>query len=103
MYVDPFEPANLHWPNIVHHKTLESAMASTGDVPWVFLEYNEPSSIALPDFEHPEDVVYCFGSDRRGLDEIDRSLGQWVNIPTYDSLYANQAAAIVLAHRKFIS
>ena len=99
LYVDPYQPQNPHYPNLIHYNSIEDAMATT-DVPWVFLEYNEDDATSLPDFNHPKDVVYCFGSDRKGLNDIDRSLGTWLSIPTSDSLYANQTAAVVLSNRQ---
>ena len=98
LYVDPHQPQNPLWPNLVHYNSLEDAMSTT-DVPWIFLEYNEEGAISLPDFEHPEDAVYCFGSDRNGLNDVDRSLGTWLSLPTSSSLYANQTAAVVLSNR----
>ena len=101
LYVNPYEPQDPNWPSLEHFNSLEDAIAST-DVSWIFLEYNEDGSTSLPDFKHPEDVVYCFGSDRKGLDHVDKNLGEWVSLPTESSLYANQTAAVVLSHRKFL-
>lgn len=101
MYVDPYQPQNTGYPNLIRHVDLTSAMDSTPDVPWFFAEYAEPSSIVLTDFAHPTDAVYCFGSDREGLNKVDHNLGSWISIPTKHSLWANQAAAVVLGHRQF--
>ena len=104
MYIDPFEPPQAHYPNLTYYADLTTAMDSTSGLPWVFCEYNEPNATSLVDFTHPTDVVYCFGSDRsddKGLDTVDRNLGTWLSIPTKRSLWANQAAAVVLGHRQF--
>ena len=95
---EPLDPTLYRYPNITVHESLADAMNSTSDVPWVFVE-DEPTATSLPDFTHPADVVYCFGSDRSGLNEIDRNLGDWLSIPTQSALWANQAAAVVLSHR----
>jgi len=91
---------DVQYPNLIQHADLSSAMDSTPGVPWVFVE-NDPQAISLVDFTHPTDVVYCFGSDAKGLDGVDRSLGDWVSIPTVSALWANQTAAVVLSNRQF--
>lgn len=99
MFVDPFI-THPEYPTLTQFTDLSTAMSST-NVPWVFVEYNEPGAISLPDFTHPTDVVYCFGSDREGLDSVDRQLGSWLSIPTQSALWSNQAAAVVLGNRQF--
>lgn len=90
---------NLQYPKLARHPDLPSAMDSTPTVPWVFVEYDEPNSIVLTNFTHPTDVVYCFGSDDKGLNDVSRDLGDWISIPTKRALWANQAAAVVLGDR----
>ena len=102
MYIDPSETQTtlVQYPNLIQHVDLQSAMNSTPDVPWVFVE-NIEDTVSLIDFTHPPDVVYCFGSDSEGLNNVDRNLGNWMSIPTIRALWANQAGAVVLSHRQF--
>lgn len=76
--------------------------------PRVFVEKDVPlnrTAIPYDEFDHPADVMYCFGGDSCGLQqawhEQETELsGSFVEVPSDDSLWADQAAAIVLAHRK---
>jgi hypothetical protein len=62
----------------------------------------------LPDFRHPVgDVCYVVGADALGIADVNHTKeseyeGLWLKIPTstHHGIWAEQAAAIVLAHRK---
>ncbi len=92
---------DTQYPKLTQHPDLSSAIASTPNVPWVFVEYAETNATSLIDFTHPADVIYCFGSDGEGLRDVSRDLGDWISIPTKRALWANQAAAVVLGNRQF--
>lgn len=76
--------------------------------PYVFVEKNAPlnrTPVAYPDFIYPDDVTYCFGSDAQGMPyawhEQETSIeGDWIYIPIDSSLWADQAAAVILTDRK---
>lgn len=95
-----YQVLNLQYPTLAQYPDLASAMESTPGTPWVFVE-DVPEATSLVDFTHPSDVVYCFGSDAEGLNNIDRSLGEWLSIPVNRALWANQSAAVVIGHRQF--
>lgn len=77
-------------------------------LPTVFVEKDTPlNRMAVPfyEYDHPADAMYCFGGDHCGMQqawheqETDLS-GDWITVPCDSPLWADQAAAIVLAHRK---
>lgn len=69
----------------------------------VFVEKDTPPNCtAVPyyEFDHPEDALYCFGKDSRGMDYASADLdGDWIYIPSEEALWAEHAAAVVLADR----
>lgn len=77
------------------------------DVPLVLLAPKEgyivKGDISLPDFNHPEDVCYVFGSDHRHfqLDWIPRDPDWLVHIPLsgYPEMYSWVSCAVVLYDR----
>jgi len=78
---------------------LSRTALSIEDIPIVLFSPKDarvPGEISLADFKHPEQAIYCFGSDKATLSDWTHP-GQRVYIPTIRTatLYANHAAAIV--------
>lgn len=73
---------------------------------FVFVEKDVPinrTAVFLSDFTHPADVVYCFGGNACGMpyawhEQETLLRGDWLTISP-NGLWADQAAAVVLAHR----
>ena len=73
--------------------------------PRVFVEKDVPlNRTAVPFYAHapPADVMFCFGGDHCGMQQAWHEqetdfAGDWITVPAEDGLWADQAAAIVLA------
>jgi hypothetical protein len=99
----PFRLRGLNTPATV----IQDLSELPRGIPRVFVEHLVPTNrvpVEYRDFVHPEEAVYCFGSDSRGMlyawHEAETDLvGDWISIPSMASLWAEQAAAVVLADR----
>jgi hypothetical protein len=99
---------DLHWNSKLQtpHTIVNDFFDIPQDKPFVFVEKDVPpnrEAIFLSDFNHPDDALYCFGGNACGMPyawhERDTNVkGLWLTISP-NSLWADQAAAIVLAHR----
>lgn len=98
--IDPwsFYPVEGNSTRVV---TLAEGLALAPESTWVFVDNQHDGAVLLEDYTHLDDAVYCFGSDSNGFGDIDPGAVQFLEIVTHDSesLYAIQAAAIVLNHR----
>lgn len=100
---------NLAWDSIslqTPHTIVDDFAEIPSDKSFVFVEKDIPlnrTATFLSDFVHPTDVLYCFGGNACGMpyawheQETDLK-GDWLTISP-NSLWADQAAAIVLADR----
>lgn len=77
-------------------------------LPTVFVERDVPlnrTAVPYDKFSHPEDAMYCFGANSFGMpyawhEDVTDLAGDWITVPSDDPLFDDQAASIVLAHRK---
>lgn len=76
--------------------------------PRVFIERDVPlnrTSIPHTEYVHLSDAMYCFGGNACGMRHASHEreteyAGDWVHVEgVTESLWADQAAAVILAHR----
>ena len=58
-----------------------------------------PGTISLDDFEHPEEAIYCFGSDNENSPIVECEQAVYIATPDPAPLWSVQAAGIVLQDR----
>lgn len=78
--------------------------------PRVFVEKDVPlnrTAVPFYAYDFPEDSMFCFGGDHCGMQQAwheqeTEYAGDWITVPSDSPFWADQAAAIVLAHRRVI-
>jgi len=111
--VDEFPdlPRGSDFNDVEVYDSLSAMKSAYPSATYVHVEAEAGTNLA--DFTHPDptgDVVYCFGRNAGGFKlDADQSVGEWVHIGCHheedstDSIWADQAAAIVVSHRYFAS
>lgn len=78
--------------------------------PRVFVEKDVPlnrTAVPYAEFVHPSDAMYCFGGNYCGMQQAwyeqeTELVGDWIKVECKGPFWADQAAAIVLAHRQVL-
>lgn len=84
-------------PWISEYRSLDEVIADKTHLTPVFL--NENAETTLQEFEHPEDVLYCFGRTSQTPVAPDHAVSVRIDNVKPGCLWAHQACAVVLYDR----